>query len=794
MTGTAAAPAAGWIARWRAELAPTPGRWREAFIVALGPTIAIAIAVTVQLPGFLSATIAYFALQRKIVCSWRNLPRRLFVTAATAIAIVPLGGVVLPLPWLVLPAFFALVATTLYVFPLPRRPVEGACILFVAVVFTYAAIFDPLAMGALARDAACEIAIGVVVATLIAETFATVRPRTRLAAALTESFARNRTRFRAAIARYRAPDAAALAREARDVPAYSTLSAHLDLLDQVRQEGVAHEDERTMVALATAAERCESYVSTLDFLAREDVGRRYRALLADELSRLADAIEGGLAAFEAAARRLADRSERPHADPSADATTSWPDVGALVRALESRQLAVRRAGLLEGVDASEATNANGTVRALAGLADVLHTGPHELEQMARGGDDAAALDRAPRAWPKLPRLDPLDARYAAHGGLATALCLLIGLATNLPQLATVLWNPILIVQSSYGATLRRAGLRCVGVVAGALLGIGAIIVFMPNTNDVATYLVVTFAVALGSHYVALGSPDTWYAGFQTAITFFIVTYGLSPAVDVHVALWRAWGTILGTAVLLAVYRGVAPDYAGRQLVARFRDLLRTTLDLLPRSDAPAAPLAVQIPRRMEVGRAVADLLRLADEARFEGRQGIDVTASVDATGIAMRVAYRAGLVARARAVAPLPALDPEFAARLAAVEDGTRAWVEILLAMVEARQTMARPEALRHRRARERAAAHLPRARPDVAAAVGELEAHLETTHFAALADVPAHTSGELLSSIGHYRRIAELLPRLDDALARAILPGHPACERAGSDPPTPEPVRGLAA
>src|SRR5262249_55554688 len=159
-------------------------------------------------------------------------------------------------------------------------------------------------------------------------------------------------RFRASIERYRAPRdvaPAAIVSDRRDAATYSTLSAHLQLLDQVRQEGVAHEDERTMVALATAAERCESYVSTLDFLASEDVGRPSRPLLAKEIEQPAAAIEQGLAGFEEASRRLADSARSSAAEAAAAGGAAWPDLGDLVRTLEARQLAVRHAGLLAGV-------------------------------------------------------------------------------------------------------------------------------------------------------------------------------------------------------------------------------------------------------------------------------------------------------------------------------------------------------------------------------------------------------------------------------------------------------------
>jgi hypothetical protein len=768
-----------------------PGRTREALLVALGATLALAVSVTLQQSGFLAATMSYFALQRLVVCSWRNLPGRLVVVIGTGLAIVPIGGFLVQQGWMLLPAFFLVVTTVLYLLPLPRHPFEGASILFATALVIYGGVFDPAGIAVGARNSAVESAIGIIVATVVTELFGTSRPRARLTAELAEAFARNRERFRLSMARYRGP-AAGDAR-AGEVAIRSTLSGHLQLLDQVRQEGIAHPEERTLVALATAAERCESYVTTVDGLSRQAVGRTYRALLDAEVEGLAAAVERGLAAFENRALELttprrgervatgaghrratepAEPEDPQDPDDGSAGPGAWVDLRELVAALEARQLEVRRAGALEAVNVAESANTNALVRALAGLADVLHASPEDLERMA-SGEEAEAESPQRRAWPRLPPLDHADLRYALQAGLGTTLALVIGLAANLPELATILFNPLLVAQTSYGATIRRAELRLLGVAVGGALGVLVLIAVMPNTNDLATYLTVCFAITAICQWFALGSPTNWYFAFQVAITFFVVVYGVAPVSDVHAALWRAWGTFLGTAILFGAYRVVAPDYAGRQLVARLGDLLRSAEAFLPSPDRPGEPLARQIERRLDVGRAIADLLRLADEVRFERRQGVDPDAAVDAIGIAMRIAYRAGLIARGRAIVPLPPLSAPTAALLGDLEMATRERVRSVLAMLAVRASASRPGKPGHERACARAALALGAARPDVSARVRRLVARIEETHFGELAQAPPRATGELLGAIEHYRRIGELLPRLDDELARALLPGR---------------------
>jgi uncharacterized membrane protein YccC len=781
--GLAAEPGLG--ARLRADLVPFPGRWRDAAVAGLAPALASLVALAVQLPTFLAPMMAFFAMQTIVVASWRNLPRRLFILACAAFLLVPIGGFLMQQPWFFVPAFFATITATLYFLPLLRHPIEGSSILFLVAVVVYQEIFEPLSIAVSTRDAAFEVAIGLVTATVVSSAFRVVGARAHLAAALAGAFARNRRRFADSIQRYRAPAYAVMP---VDPPAYSTLSEHLQLLARVRQEGIAPDAERHFVALATAAERVESYVSTLDYDARQDVARAYRRLLDPEIAALAAAVEQALVAFAASAGSL-----RPGGDAPSLRPIEWPDFSALVDALEARQLALRQAGALAEVGAAESTNLNSLIRALVGIASVLHTPPDALGSMARG-EPVEEAPRPRRAWPKPPPIDPYDLRYALHGGLGTTLCLLVGVSANLPQLGTILFNPVLVAQSSYGATVRRAWLRLLGVMVGALLGVAAIVAVIPNTNDVTIYVLLSFAVATACHYVSLGAPVSWYGSFQTAVTFFIVTYGLAPSDDVATALWRAWGTFLGTALLFAVYRVVAPDYAGRQLVARFGDLLRAARAYLPQPGAAVDPLPVQIERRIEVGKAVADLLRLADEARYESRQGIDPTAAVEATGLAMRVAYRAGLIARGRALAAVPRLSPATERLLRDVERTAVAWVDRLLDVLQARHTMARPGATAHDRACERAGAALSCDRPDLLGPVRALTAEIERTRFAELAAYPTDVTGELLAGIDHYRRLADLLPRLDVALAQTLLPGHGDAEARDGDPQPPERGHGLAA
>ena len=72
-----------------------------------------------------------------------------------------------------------------------------------------------------------------------------------------------------------------------------------------------------------------------------------------------------------------------------------------------------------------------------------------------------------------------------------------------------------------------------------------------------------------------------YVGVQIVVAFAIVGLSDQPVTDIHLALWRVYGTLFGIAALFLAFHLVGPDYAGRQLVARFADVARGLFRFLP---------------------------------------------------------------------------------------------------------------------------------------------------------------------------------------------------------------------
>lgn len=751
---------------FRAEFAPTPGRWRHAVYAGGGATAALTIALALQVDTFFAPLIAFTALQPHTLCSWARMLRGIWICTVAVTLTVMFGSVLIQVPWLLLPVFFIAVSAVLYVIPVSSLFLEALAVLPPMTRTLYVGVFHPEMMGEIALSMWSAYVIGICTATLIGRLLSPEHPRDELAAALAASFRRTRQRLAMAAQRFRDLSAAA---QPPELPLPSALASRLQLLDRARQQNLRHEDERLLMALMTAAERSEGTVEMAHAAARQAAAPTYRRGIDAELAPLLAGLDASLAAFEQLALRIDRRDDAP--PPPTDAPL--PDLIAPLAALEQRQLALRQAGGLSAVSVAEGANVNAFVDALRGLALILRISPSELEHLTIGGDLQQDADPAPRS---VLRLDPYAARFALKCGLATTIALQLPVAANIDALFSLIVAPFLVAQTSYGATIEKAPLRLLGVVIGGVLALATMMTLMVNTNDLAAWLATFFLVVSGCGYAVLGGPRVSYVAMQVAVTYLFVTVAAAPATDVSLALYRAFGNFLGGVIIVAVFGLVLPDYAGRQLVARLGDLLGDVLALLPQRDRPGLPLARAIGVQRDIGFGVADILRLVAEARLEGRRaGIVPQEAVEAAGLAQRIAYRSVAICRARSAPNLPPTPAPVAEALDQLTDAIRQHVEVLRRILAARHTTARPGSRRYDDACLAAAGVAECPRPALSQPLNTLLDRVDRARFIELANWPPTATGALFAELDHLRRIVELLPSLDAQLVRMCMPGQEA-------------------
>ncbi len=146
-----------------------------------------------------------------------------------------------------------------------------------------------------------------------------------------------------------------------------------------------------------------------------------------------------------------------------------------------------------------------------------------------------------------------------------------------------------------------------------------------------------------------------YVGVQIVVAFAIVGLSDQPVTDIHLALWRVYGTLLGIAALFLAFHLVGPDYAGRQLVARFADVARGLLRFLPEAR----------------GRG----------ARRRSHERADTQAAIAVAGRAARIGYRLAAVASGRSATARPPVSESMQTALGTVESAIRESLELALAL-----------------------------------------------------------------------------------------------------------------
>lgn len=740
----------------RQELAPRPGRWRQALLVTAGSTLALFLSMVLQFASFPAPLMAFKGLLPSIVHSVALLALRLGVIVGGAVVAVHLTGIAVQAPWLLVPGFFVTLAVITYVVPIRQNPVAGYCLALTVAGVAYTGILAPAAIGGTALSMAVGFAIGTGVAAAFAFARAQPAPRHRLAEALAGHFETLRAGLAAAGARLRG-------RDPSPAPAPVTRSAltnHLQLLSLVRMQHNDFELERAFVALITVGERVALFVEFVEACAAKPGGRRLCQLVDAELAALLAGLDVALGRYAAVARtpeRLVEHGQPAPAD--------WPDLTALVAALHDRELALAaRPELSREVGVDESATYHTAVQALGGIAEVVHVPPeaHEAVPPEPGGP--------PPVRRLLPPFDKYAFQFAVKIAFACTLALLVGVTSQQRAMETVVLNPLILAQGSYGATMYKAWLRISGVVLGGLLAILTVIGLMPNTNDMTVWLAAFALVTLPCAYVALGSERLSYLGVQVAATYSIILVANRPVTDPHEALWRFFGTIVGALVLFGTFQIVVPDYAGRQLVSRFADLLRLLLDAHPPPGEalPSAGRTRGLADRLTAG--LADILRLAQEARYEGAgSGVDPDAAVQAAGILRRLAHRQALARRARRVEQ-PALPADAGAARAALEAAVRARVERLSAMSAARHHRSRPNSTRHRAAQAAARTVALAERPDLTVPLAAFVAAADGIRQAGARGWSREALEALMADVGHLTRIVELLPQLEDQLERALI------------------------
>ena len=717
------------------ELRPRPGRLRTsvrmAFISAVGAALMAALHVAGAL-GPNTLWIHMYASSSLMTVSQGLL--LVVVYAITLIASVPIAGMLIEAPWLLLP-FFGL-AAALMLYTLNKQRLAGVWFHGVVTFLDtfYLCVFDPQNFGwsVAYTFSGVAVAIGVLVA------FDTVLwpdpAERRLLHSLADTLDRQCQRLAAIGRAYLDPLAATVLPEPAVV---SMLPMHLPLLERAKRELDDPQRAAVLLAAVTTTERLHIEIERLLAIARDPVPRDIRVRLRPEMDTV-------LQAIAAALRQYAERAAtglRPD-----DSTYEGFRTAIRLRldALQAREhLAVSQ---LPSADAAALAN-------VAAFNQGLHKIGERLLHRPLGDVSGLALPRNTRpAATGSGGFDWALMRYSAKLGLAATLGYVVGVASHHSELGVIVWTAIIAGLPTYGATVRKMILRIVGGVIGGLLALLIMMAVSPNFESLGAYLATFFVVLFLCAYLSQSSGRLAYAGQQAGISFVVAYAALSPSTDFYAPLWRVWGIFLGLLIVTAVFLLVAPEYAGKALVPRLQAILQRALELL----RPTADLTEQ--RVQEIDREVTlqltQVLGVAEDARGEGRHsGINPDHVIEAAGTLRRIVHRLSGIASGRLSMSQLALPAEIQAARAACETTLRHHLQSWLEVLEEEQGLDRGRTLE---VAERRPAE------DLAAPLAALQERLSASGVEELAVWPAEARSLLLAEMESYRRLNVLVSELD--------------------------------
>ena len=232
--------------------------------------------------------------------------------------------------------------------------------------------------------------------------------------------------------------------------------------------------------------------------------------------------------------------------------------------------------------------------------------------------------------------NPEYVRFALKVTLAVMFCYLVESLANWPGIGTCVPTAFIVALGTVGETRHKAMLRITGCLIGAALGLGAILLLMPEMTDLGHLLLLLAPVTLLAAWVGCGSERIGYAGLQIGLAFYLVVLqGFGPTLDMEPAKDRVIGILLGNIVIFVIFTTIWPVSVAdivRTNVAKALEQLGKLAGLGARADAEVSQ-AARSAAAAAFGQAIAraravlvyDPLEPSAVRRATGRRPIDAT-------------------------------------------------------------------------------------------------------------------------------------------------------------------------
>lgn len=747
----------------RREFAARPGRLKHAARTGLACTLTMVILIALRVPvAALGGWFCMSLLEAKAGCTWKNMVTRILVLLFIMVISPPLVGFMINAPWTMLPIVFAIVVAVNVWAPLAENPVLWVGSMAVVTSVLVTGMADSTLITDSAVGASVSVMVAVVVSTVLSRSLWVTDPDKVLAAQLARLFAVSRHRFATGVDRY-------LDEEDPDAPvpelesAYVALAPNVQALRSARsreKSGHAHGYRGTMVSIAQRV-----FALSGDFMLGATVSLRpeMREPFATELRNFQRDLDAALIRYQKQVEKgFGDAATAPRAEED------WPDLASSLAVIE-REWHRLRLGLFE----QKLDMRNLRIGVGAGL-NVMRDLTFELRlppDVALRQYQHRSVFSAERTPPP-PSLQYGRTGAAIKGASATVLALIIAFVAGVPEAVTLAWTTLWLIQSSYGAVLRKSLLRIVGSLIGGAAAALVMIVIGGNANALLGLVFVTWLVVTWADYGAQSSPQIAYALKQVGITYLICVVSFVPPSDINSVLYRVFGILGGTLCTFVCFQFLARDYAGNQL-------LRTLLDMLrPLPGLASCPLGEEEETQRLVFKAertrvvlVPEAISLVEQSLFEReRSGIRNRDAMELSTLVRWANVTVCAVATARSRAPLEAFSPAYQGVLTELATATSQWLQSIIDILATTEGLGQPNT----RARRQGALEILRAGSAPLPSLPRLVKRLERIHLEVEPLIKAsgpEVTRPLAQEVVHLTHLASQLPKLHAVALATCLP-----------------------
>ena len=750
-------PPTPFAALLRAEFSPTKRRYRRAIRSGAACVVALGICIAVQTPwAALGGAYPLFLLSPATTCTWRNMIVRLTAIVVACAAAVPVVGVLVDIPWALIPAGIFIAATVTYLTPVTRDVMVWKASMTGVATIMVEGTFSADAIGSAALGSVVGLSIAVIVSTVFARVVWPEDPAQVLTQQLGESFRGCRVRLDNALTEFANTSTDAGPPEA---PVSIGLGDNIRALMQAGHAPAPTRERARRNTLVTGAQRVLFSVVAVEEL----TATRLRPALRESVAAPLDALRAALSRSIDAYAQLSEPEVGGAEEP-------WPDFSELLADLQDAWTAaqVTNQPVNDG-DVWRRQNFAALLTTLAELTSQLRVPPQE-----RIADATSALPvNDARAHAIAPGLDRAALALAVKGGVAMMLAYVVVAASGHKSFLPATWLAVMIVEPHYGGTIRRAVHALAGASVGGVLAIVVVMTVIPNTTGPFFYLVAALAVTVVAAYGGLAGPRLSFAFLQMGLAYMFCIAMLAPSPDVTAPLSRVMGILIGVSATYLVFRFVERDYAENHALRLLNDILRPLPGLVPQPGQPCATRAGVLKLERERVIQIQSFLQIIEEARFEHpRYGVDIDAALRVSDLARRVAVEVSAVGLTRAEFSFRASSDALGAALREAQNATREWLAGICRILEVTERLGQPNSRRRRRGRPAIEAAAGQPHPPLRRLIDRVQHEYDATYFRR-AEWTQTEREQLASQVVHLRRLGAVLPELRNAVTQTCLPGE---------------------